>query len=59
MDVEPVDRCCEVVERVDLPLLLAPVEFVGPIRHQFPLVGEVRAVVPTGVLDFVGKTCAA
>jgi hypothetical protein len=46
MDPYSVDDCREVWVAVETPLLLAPVEPVGPFLHQAPQIAQIRALAP-------------
>jgi hypothetical protein len=58
MDIEAVDARFELLELVQAALLRAPVEPLAPVGDELLEILQVRAVVPAGRGDFVGKTRA-
>ena len=55
MNSESVDLRLEMREAVDLALMRAPVVFRPPVLDQFLQVGEIGAVLPRRIGNFIGK----
>ena len=58
MDLEAVDIGGEMLEPIQLGLVLAPVVLGAPVVEQLAHVGEVGAVLPSGIGHLVGQTRA-
>src|SRR5215208_5863080 len=58
VEIDPVERRLELIERVQLCLLSPPVEAVEPTLGEAPHEREVRPVLPSGLRDLVGPTGA-
>jgi hypothetical protein len=58
VDAETVDMSAEVREHVYRVLPAPAVEVRVPVRHERLYVGEVRAIIPAGVLDLIGPARA-
>jgi hypothetical protein len=58
VNAEAVDFRAELGEAIDLGLVRPPVVVRPPILDELPQVGEIGAVLPSGIGHFVGKARA-
>src|SRR5262249_58291447 len=56
VNVDAVDVCLELIERVQALLLGSPVVLVTPVVDEALEVRQVRTVVPSGIRELVGET---
>ena len=58
MNAEAVDCRAEMLEAVQLGFVLAPIVLGSPVLGQFPQIGEIGAVFPSGVGHLIRKARA-